>query len=153
MRHAAAKPHMLLIEPSPVVAVLSSVEFDATGCEWTLAGSAAEALAWAAALFGPYGPAQPGAILVSLEPDAAFDGAGLAAELRSLMRQGLLRDTPIFGMASRVTAAVEASAIAAGCQLLRAPLRPAAAQFLAALVRDDSPPVAETRSPIVVSAA
>ena len=146
MRHADL-PHILLIEPSPVAALLSAAELDAAGVEWTLAASAADGLAWAAALCSPYGTT-PVAILVSFEPGTALDGAALVRELHRRMRQGTLRETPVFAMAHRMDRAVEAAAIDAGCQLLRAPLRAGAAHFLAALLQPDRIPAGSSERPM-----
>ncbi len=138
MRHVMLPPHVLLIEPTPVYALLSSSELDAAGFEVTLAGSLEDGYRCAETLLDPAQPAPFTIILINISAaathEAPFPGLRLVRHLRQQMDRDLLCEAVIVGLVERTTAAVEATAQEAGCHLLQTPLRASAAEFMRRLV-------------------
>ncbi len=138
MRHVMLPPHVLLIEPTSVYALLSSAELDAAGFEVTLAGSLEDGRRCAETILDPERSTPSTIILINISaaatPQAPFPGLRLARQLRQQIDRGLLREAVIVGLVERTTAAVEAAAQEAGCHLLQTPLRASAAEFMRRLV-------------------
>ena len=138
MRHTTIAPHVLLIEPTPIYALLSSAELVAAGFEVTLARSFEEGQHWAKAMLVPWQPARPTLVLVNLNlpsiPNAPWPGLRFVSWLRQQINQGLTHEATIVGLLERPTFAAEKAARACGCHLLRVPLRASAAQLMRRIV-------------------
>ncbi len=138
MRHVISPPQVLIVEPTPVYALLSSAELDAAGFEVTLARSLEDGLRSAEMLLEPHRPMSTAILLINITTGATdhepFPGLQLVQLLRQRMDAGLLREAVIVGLVERTTVAAEAVAQEAGCHLLQAPVRGSAAQFLRRLV-------------------
>jgi CheY-like chemotaxis protein len=138
MDQATTQPHVLLIEPTPVFALLTSAELDAAGFEVTLSGSLVESYDWVEALLDPQLPGQPLIILISVAngkgTSAPSPGLQFVRDIYTRMNEGRLRHATIIGMVEQPTAAIEAAAQAAGCYLLLSPLRANAADLLRQVV-------------------
>ncbi len=138
MRLTTIAPHVLLIEPSPVYALLSSAELVAAGFEVTLARSFEDGQLWAETLLNAQQAAKPTLVLVNLQhgvlPNESLPGLRFAARLRQQIALGLLHEAPIVGLLERPTVADELAAGECGCYILRVPLRANAAQLLRRMV-------------------
>jgi CheY-like chemotaxis protein len=138
MNQAPTQPHVLLIEQTPVLALLTSAELDAAGFEVTLSGNLAESYEWVEALLDPQLPAQSLVILVNIEigkrASNPLPGLAFVRDIYARMNTGALRRATIIGMVERPTAAIEATAQAAGCYLLLSPMRATAADLLRQIV-------------------
>lgn len=138
MRHTTITPHVLLIEPTPIYALLSSAELVAAGFEVTLARSFEDGQRCAHALLDPRQPAKPTLVMVNLQlptiPNAPWPGLRFARWLRQQIDQGLIHEATVVGLLERPTYAAETAARACGCHLLRVPLRANAAQLMRRIV-------------------
>ncbi len=138
MRLTTVAPHVLLIEPSPVYALLSSAELVAAGFEVTLARSFEDGQRWAETMLNLQQPAKPTLVLVNLQhgvlPNESLPGLRFAARLHQQIAGGLLHEATIVGLLERPTLAAETSARECGCHILRVPLRTNAAQLMRRIV-------------------
>ena len=131
-------PHVLLIEPSPVYALLSSAELVVAGFEVTLARSFEDGQRWTEIMLNLQQPTKPTLVLINLQhgglTNESLPGLRFAAQVRQQIAGGLLHEATIVGLLERPTLAAEMSARACGCHILRVPLRTNAAQLMRRMV-------------------
>jgi CheY-like chemotaxis protein len=134
---------VILLEPTPLDALLTAAHLSALGCELHLGHTSTDGRALVDTLLQTDAPLA--LILINITSDDGFD---LASELTDRMAVGRLPYVPIIALAPGRRVEDEAAAQAAGCLcLLRTPILAGGAQLVQRLV----PALHRQRSPLISS--